>query len=55
MDRLAKNGFQKDYKIPISPQAIELNSNYIHTPNGKQSYKTPYTLETVEIPVIIIV
>lgn len=37
----------------VAPSAIPLNGEYIHTPNGKESYETPRALETEEIPGLI--
>lgn len=40
-------------ELPVAPSAIVLNGEYIHTPNGKQSYEIPRALETDEIPGIV--
>lgn len=39
--------------LPVAPSATKLNGEYIHTPQGKQSYETPRALETDEIPSIV--
>ena len=40
-------------ELPVAPSAIALNGEYIHTPNGKQSYEVPRALEADEIPGIV--
>ncbi len=36
-------------QLPVAPSAIKLNGDYIHTPNGKQSYETPHALTIEEV------
>jgi len=40
-------------ELPVAPSAIALNGEYIHTPEGKQSYEVPRALETDEISNIV--
>ncbi|MEM1296427.1 MAG: alkene reductase [Verrucomicrobiota bacterium] len=40
-------------KQPVAPSAVRLEGDQIHTPNGKQDYEVPRSLETSEIPGII--
>ncbi|MEM0965907.1 MAG: alkene reductase [Verrucomicrobiota bacterium] len=42
-----------DGKQPVAPSAVRLEGDQIHTPNGKQNYEVPRTLETGEIPGIV--
>ena len=37
----------------VAPSAIKIDEPYIHTPEGKQPYETPRSLETSEIPGIV--
>ena len=37
----------------VSASAIKLNGEYIHTPEGKQSYETPRALETTEVAEVV--
>lgn len=51
--RASHSSFHKDGSPPVAPSAIKINGDYIHTPEGKQSYQTPRALETDEIPGVI--
>lgn len=42
-----------DGKLPVSSSAIKINSDEIHTPNGKEEYETPHALETEEVKAVI--
>ncbi len=51
--RASHSDFHPHLGLPVAPSAIKLNGDYIHTPEGKQSYETPRVLETDEIRPII--
>ncbi len=36
-------------RLPVAPSAIKLQGEYIHTPEGKQTYEVPHAMETAEI------
>jgi N-ethylmaleimide reductase len=51
--RASHSSFRADRSLPVSASAIKLNGDYIHTPEGKQSYETPRALKTEEIPGVV--
>lgn len=53
MGRSSHSAFREDRSLPVAPSAIKLNSDYIHTPTGKQPYETPRALETHEVPLVV--
>jgi N-ethylmaleimide reductase len=51
--RASHSSFRQDRSLPVSASAVKLNGDYIHTPEGKQSYETPRALRTDEIPGVV--
>ena len=51
--RASHSSFQENGQLPVAPSAIKINGDYIYTPTGKQSYETPRSLLTDEIPLVV--
>ncbi len=51
--RASHSSFHQDRSLPVSASAVKLNGEYIHTPEGKQSYETPRALQTDEISAVV--
>ncbi len=51
--RASHSSFHPNGELPVAPSAIMIDGDYIHTPNGKQSYETPRALLTEEISEIV--
>ncbi|QDT38827.1 alkene reductase [Stratiformator vulcanicus] len=51
--RASHSTFQPGNQKPVAPSEIAINSDYIHTPNGKQPNETPRALTTEELPGIV--
>jgi N-ethylmaleimide reductase len=51
--RASHSSFQENGQLPVAPSAIGIESDDIHTPNGKQPHETPRALEIDEIPGIV--
>lgn len=51
--RASHSSFQENNQLPVSPSALKIEGDYIHTPIGKQPYETPRALETEEIPLVV--
>ncbi|MBE9040181.1 alkene reductase [Oscillatoriales cyanobacterium LEGE 11467] len=51
--RASHSSFQPDGQLPVAPSPIKIESDEIHTPNGKQPHEVPRGLETEEIPQIV--
>lgn len=51
--RASHSSFQPNNQLPVAPSAIKIEGGEVHTPDGKQPYETPRTIETAEIPQIV--
>jgi N-ethylmaleimide reductase len=51
--RASHSSFRPDRSLPVSASAVQLNGEYIHTPEGKQPYETPRALGLHEIPAVV--
>jgi len=51
--RASHSSFRPDRSMPVSASAIQLNGEYIHTPEGKQPYETPRALGVDEIAAVV--
>jgi N-ethylmaleimide reductase len=51
--RASHSAFQENGQLPVAPSAIKIESDEIHTPNGKKPHEVPRALDTEEIPSIV--
>ncbi len=51
--RASHSSFHEHNQPPVAPSAIKIDGDSIHTPEGKQPYETPRSLETDEIAQVV--
>ncbi|MGL5808111.1 MAG: alkene reductase [Xenococcaceae cyanobacterium] len=51
--RASHSSFQENGQLPVAPSAIAIESDDIHTANGKQPHEIPRALEIDEIPGVV--
>jgi len=51
--RASHSSFRPDRSLPVSASAVQLNGEYIHTPEGKQPYETPRALGVDQIAAVV--